>query len=118
MLTLDPFIWWIITISWSIAFLILVGIYLYAGSKTKRKESISAAGNGFRFVTNFVFIWVLIGLLVFYIVSVNIGSTAVFAAGNIVVEAILIAYLVRNRQKKSESATVQDQSRHREKLIK
>ena len=97
MLNLDPFTWWIITISWSIAFLILVGIYLYAGSRTKRKEEVRKT-NRFGFIANFVFIWVLIGLLVFYIVSVNIGSSTIFAAGNIVVEVILIAYLIANRR--------------------
>ncbi len=103
MLSLDPFIWWIITISWSIAFLILVGIYLYAGSKTKRSKCTPTRASRFGFVTNFVFIWVLIGLLIFYIVSVNIGSSLIFAAGNIIVELILIAYLLKSRSEESES---------------
>ena len=103
MLNLDPFIWWIITISWSIAFLILVGIYLYAGSRKRCNESTRTNSSKLGFLTNFVFIWVLIGLLVFYIVSVNIGSSLIFAAGNIVVEVILIAYLMKNRREKSES---------------
>ncbi len=99
---IDLFVWWAITISGGIAFLILVSIYLYANSKAKRHESKKAILNTFRFGKNFAFVWVLIGLLVFYIISVNIGSAAVFAAGNIIVEAILIAYLIKNRHEKSE----------------
>ena len=102
MLNLDPFIWWIITISWSIAFLILVSIYLYGNSRTKRKESVRTTADRVRLIKDFVFVWVLIGLLVFYTISVNIGSSAIFAAGNIIVEAILIVYLIKNRRKKSE----------------
>jgi Flp pilus assembly protein TadB len=102
MLNLDPFIWWIITISWSIAFLIMVSIYLYADSRTRRKESSQTTAGTAKLGKNFVFVWVLLGLLVFYIVSVNIGSSVIFAAGNIVVEAILIVYLVKNRRKESE----------------
>jgi len=102
LLNLDPFIWWIITISWSIAFLILVSIYLYGNSRTKRKESIRTTANRLRLGKDFVFVWVLLGLLVFYIVSVNIGSAVLFAAGNIVVEIILIVYLMKSRHEKSE----------------
>ena len=102
MLNLDPFIWWIITISWSIAFLILVSIYLYGNSRTKRKESVRTTVDRVRLVKDFVFVWVLIGLLVFYTISVNIGSAVLFAAGNIVVEIILIVYLMKSRREKSE----------------
>jgi hypothetical protein len=50
-------------------------------------------------VKNFMFVWVLLSLLVFYIVSIQIGSAAIFAAGNIVMEVILVIYLIRNRTK-------------------
>jgi hypothetical protein len=53
-------------------------------------------------MTDFIFVWVLLGLLIFYIVSINIGSATVFAAGNIFVEALLVAYLLKNRKRKSE----------------
>jgi len=102
MLNLDPFMWWAVSISGGIVFLILVSIYLYANSRIKRKESKNPMSNVFRFGKNFAFVWVLIGLLVFYIVSVNIGSVVIFAAGNIIVEAMLIVYLIRNRHEKSE----------------
>jgi len=102
MLNLDLFVWWIISISWSIVFLITVSIYLYRNSTTRRKESNQTAANRIRLGKDFVFVWVLLGLLVFYIISVNIGSGELFAAGNIVVEIILIAYLMKSRGEKSE----------------
>ncbi|MEL9914870.1 MAG: hypothetical protein QXL89_07000 [Nitrososphaeria archaeon] len=102
MLNLDPFIWWTITISWSIAFLILVSIYLYVKSRPKRKESIRTTANRLRLGKDFMFVWVLLGLLVFYIVSVNIGSAFLFAVGNIIVEIILIVYLMKSRHKESQ----------------
>jgi hypothetical protein len=40
----------------------------------------------------------LLGLLVFYIASIKIGSAAVFAAGNVIVEIILLVYLIRKRR--------------------
>jgi hypothetical protein len=44
----------------------------------------------------------LLGILVFYIITINIGSSLIFAAGNILVEALLIAYLLKNRKEESE----------------
>jgi hypothetical protein len=58
---------------------------------------------------NFIFVWVLIGLLFFYIVSVKIGSAVIFAAGNIVVELILIAYLLKNKTTTSPKAAQDSQ---------
>lgn len=55
-------------------------------------------------VKDFVFVWVLVSLLIFYIISVQIGSAAIFAAGNIFVEVLLIIYLVKNKTKESEQA--------------
>ena len=102
MLNFDQFAWWAATISGGIAFLIVVSIYLYTNSKTIRKEKGKATAKKPNAVKDFIFVWVLIGLLVFYIISVNIGSSLVFAAGNIIVEMLLIAYLVRNRQEKPQ----------------
>jgi len=93
------FTWWIISISWSIAFLIVVSIYLYANSRTNRREGSRTKWNTVKLVKDFVFVWVLLGLLLFYIVSINVGSSALFAAGNIVVEVMLILYIVDNRPK-------------------
>lgn len=104
MLNLDLFIWWVISISWSIVFLIVVSIYLYEGSKRRHKESTQKTTNAVRLGKDFVFVWVLLGLLIFYIVSIQIGSAAIFAAGNIVVEALLIIYLISNRKEKTEQS--------------
>jgi hypothetical protein len=93
----DLFWWWVTCISWSIAFLVAVSIYLYRSSRTRRLESDRIERKRPKLRADFIFVWVLIGLLIMYIVSVNIGSAALFAAGNIVVESILLAYLVRNR---------------------
>jgi amino acid transporter len=100
---LDLFQWWAATISAGSIFLALVGVYLYAESRKRRRgperKGIKRLG---RLVNEFIFVWVLLGLLVFYIVSVDLGSDWIFAAGNVFVEVILVAYLVKNRTKKPE----------------
>ena len=53
---------------------------------------------------NFVFVWVLLGLLLFHIVTIQLGSIILFAVGNIIVEALLILYLVKNKTGKAEQA--------------
>ena len=122
-MTIDLFTWWALSISWSIVFLIVAGFYLYASSRPKRKEDTreskrktndehSVKARAYRtqlkakagsIAKNFIFVWILLGLLVFYIFSVQLGtgtlSEAVFAVGNIVVEALLVFYLLRNRDK-------------------
>ena len=98
---LDLFTWWIISISWSIVFMILVGIYLYADSSTKRKENNELKRNIAGLAKDFVFVWALLCLLAFYIVSVDLGSAAFFAAGNIVAEGILLIYVLKRRIKQS-----------------
>ena len=96
------FNWWAICITAGSIFLTLVSIYLYADSKANNRENIRAHASVARLVRAFVFVWILLGLLVFYIVSVHLGSAYIFVAGNIIVEAILVAYLLRNRTDKSE----------------
>jgi heme A synthase len=99
---LDLFGWWAISISGGSIFLTLVSIYLYAESRTRRKQSDRKMTKTVTLLKGFIFVWVLLGLLIFYIISVRIGSAAIFAAGNILVEALLIVYLIRNRTEKSE----------------
>ena len=99
---IDLFSWWAIIISGGSVFHTLVSIYLYANTKTRREESKQASRNAVSLLGNFVFVWVLLGLLIFYIVSIQIGSAIIFAAGNILVEAVLIVYLVKNRKRESE----------------
>ena len=102
----DLFTWWALSISFSSIFLTLVSVYLFIDNKPRRNESTGKEANAFRIGKNFVFVWVLVGLLVFYIFSINLGagvlSEAVFTAGNIVVEALLVLYLLRNREKEPE----------------
>ena len=93
----DLFSWWASTISAGTLFLVAVSIYLYVGSMKKResgeKTSFVAIGRGF------IFVWALLGLLVLYLVSINRGSSTLFAAGNILFEAVLVLYVVKNRTK-------------------
>ena len=127
MLIIDLFTWWTISISWNITFLIVAGLYLYTSSRTKRRKDASKKNreqsnevrgqvdtNRVQFKTRaaslskkFIFVWILLGLLVFYILSVKLGtgifSELFFALGNIAVEALLIFYLFRNRDKPGRS---------------
>ncbi len=103
---IDLFTWWALSISFSSIFLVLISIYLYSGSKSKRSEGaakVAKTVDAVKLVKSFAFVWVLLGLLVFYIFSVQLGagilSEVVFAFGNLVVEALLIFYLLRNREK-------------------
>jgi hypothetical protein len=95
---LDLFGWWMISISSSIVFLTLVSLYIYGtrNGKTCETKHSSKLQN---FVVNFAFVWVLIGLLLFYISAVKIGSSLIFAIGNIAVEIMLIGYLLVNKTK-------------------
>jgi H+/Cl- antiporter ClcA len=101
---LDLFAWWAISICGGSIFLTLVSIYLYLSTRTKRKQTERARSKPASLVKDFIFVWVLLSLLVFYIVSIQLGSAAifVFAAGNIIVEVLLILYLIKNRLKESE----------------
>jgi bacteriorhodopsin len=97
MAEIDLFLWWAASISGGSVFLTLVSIYLYVDSRSKRKKTDPKIRRSFDVLTDFIFVWVLLGLLAFYIVSIDIGSAAVFAAGNIVVEILLLVYLMRNK---------------------
>lgn len=99
---LDLFQWWAACISGGSVFLTLVSIYLYVSSRTKRRTGRPRGAGALRFGIDFMFVWILLGLLVFYIVSIDIGSAAIFAAGNILVEALLIIYLLKNKKGKSD----------------
>lgn len=101
---LDLFAWWAISISGGSIFLTLVSIYLYVSTKQRRQQSERKTTGMIGLVKDFVFVWVLVSLLIFYIISVQIGSAAIFAAGNIFVEVLLIIYLVKNKTKESEQA--------------
>ena len=105
MAEIDLFLWWAASISGGSVFLTVVSIYLYISSRAKRKDERSMTKRPSRILTDFVFVWVLLGLLVFYIVSINIGSAAIFAVGNIIVEILLLVYLFKNKQTESSSSS-------------
>jgi hypothetical protein len=85
------------SISWSIVFLTLASIYLYIESKKGLEKGVRTKTSATTFVKDFVFVWVLLGLLSLYIVSINGGSSILFAAGNIITEIVLVIYAMKNR---------------------
>jgi len=94
----DLFQWWAATISAGSIFLSLVGVYLYLDSRKSRKKSdVKGTSKLIRVLKDFFFVWVLLGLLIFYIISIDIGSDVLFAVGNIFVEILLLVYLLKNR---------------------
>jgi hypothetical protein len=98
----DLLTWWAISISWSAFFLIVVSIYLYRGRKKRVANSAAPEEIKRRWPVDFVFVWVLAGLLGLYIVSIFSGSSRIFAAGNIVVEVFLIVYAIRNTSQRTK----------------
>jgi hypothetical protein len=86
----DLFGWWIATIAWSIAFPIAVSLYLYRGRTRGKAANLQPR---FGRLKDFTFVYFLLGLLVFYIVTVSQGSALLFAVGNIGVEALLLLYV-------------------------
>jgi len=95
----ELFIWWAVCITWGIVFLTAVSIYLYGGQIVRMRNLSQNSAKVTRIGRDFIFVWVLLSLLVFYIVTINIGSAPIFAVGNIVVEGLLLIYLFRNRYK-------------------
>jgi len=91
----ELFNWWIFSITFNILFVIAASIYLYVRRKTPEKQTLRGAGKLIRVVKDFTFVWVLLGLLVFYVYSVGVGSYILFGTGNIVVEVLLILYVVK-----------------------
>ena len=89
--------WWIISISWSALFLIAVSFYLY----WKRRPHAGFSSGILGKMKDFIFVWILTSLLILYIFTINNSSAMIFAAGNIIVEIVLIIYTVRNRGKKA-----------------
>jgi len=101
----ELFAWWALTITWSSVFLTLVSLYLYIDSSKKRKANSVVSQDITKTARDFVFVWVLLGLLILYIVSIDRGSAIMFAAGNILVEVFLTGYILKNRTKVSEQET-------------
>ncbi len=85
---------WAMSISCSALFLIAVSIFLYVG---RSHRSAAKASTSHVRLNDFVFVILLAGLLGLYIVSIERASSLIFAAGNIIVETILVLYTVKNR---------------------
>lgn len=98
------FLKWALSISGGTIFLLIVSIYLHRDTRHKRGDTERGKRKVSHLVKDFVFVWVLIGLLVFYIVSVELGSALIFAVGNIVVEGLLIAYAIQNREESDSTS--------------
>jgi heme/copper-type cytochrome/quinol oxidase subunit 2 len=96
MIDFNLFAWWASSISGGSIFLVIVAIYIYIKQRARRKESKKIAKN-VDTLKDFIFVWILLSLLVFYIISIKIGSAILFAVGNIFVEIILIIYLIKNK---------------------
>jgi hypothetical protein len=87
---------WEVTITWSIAFLLLVSFFLYG--KRKRPAGAEHVRVGPRkFLEDFTFVWVLMFLLAFYIVTIDLRSSVLFAVGNVFVELFLVYYILKSR---------------------
>jgi uncharacterized membrane protein len=97
MQNLELFNWWVYSISFSIAFLVLISVYLYANRCEEKKKT-----KAITHAKNFIFVWVLLSLLFFYIFTIQIESALIFAIGNIIVEAVLLAYLFKNKKSKTD----------------
>jgi F0F1-type ATP synthase assembly protein I len=102
MIEFNLFTWWALAITFGIIFLIVVSIYLFWDSRKKRREDKQNKIGAYKIVKEFIFVWILIGLLILYITSINLVSAILFAVGNIIVEVILSIYLFRNKGQKSE----------------
>jgi len=87
--------WWSISIVWSAVFLIGVSLYLYWDRRKRFTEGTRIFSRVK--LRDFVFVWVLAGLLGLYIVSIYRTSSLIFAAGNLIVEAILVVYTISNK---------------------
>jgi len=88
-----------ISISWSALFLIAVSFYLYWKRRPQSGFSLGIVGKA----KDFIFVWILASLLILYIFTINNNSAMIFAAGNIIVEIVLVVYTVRNRGKKTQA---------------
>ena len=85
---------WGISISWCTVFLIAVSIFLYVRRKHRSPDKTSSSRVR---LNDFVFVIVLTALLGLYILSIDRTSSLIFAAGNIIVEAVLLLYTFKNK---------------------
>jgi hypothetical protein len=88
--------WWIASITFNIMFVIAASVYLYRRRQVEGPRAPTVGGRVWRLVKDFAFVWILLGLGLFYIYSIGEGSGLIFAAGNVVVEVLLMIYVIRS----------------------
>jgi len=71
----------------------LLRTYLSARIETGK----DTPSNPLRVAGHFMILWILLGLLAFYVIAVDLGSALFFALGNIAVEIIILVHITRNR---------------------
>lgn len=97
------FNWWIASISFNVLFVIAASIYLYR----KRKNKQSLGGLNLtqqlkRLTKDFFFVWFFLVLLVFYVVSIGLGSYLFFLVGEVIVEITLLVYIYASTRSHSQ----------------
>ena len=95
MLYAELFDWWMSSITFDIVFVIAASIYLYRHKKTSENEVFRGVRKLVHILKEFVFVWALLGLLIFYVYSVGVGSYFIFAVGNVAVEVLLALYVIK-----------------------
>lgn len=83
------------SITFNIMFVVVASIYLYKRRPQRGPRMPMGKEKVAHVVKNFAFVWILLGLWLFYIYSVAEGSALIFGAGNIVVEILLVLYVVK-----------------------
>jgi hypothetical protein len=97
------FIWWTIVIFAGTIFLTGISVYIYLNNLKRMRHTGGAKKSIVTIWKDFVFVWILLSLLVLYVVSIGHISTFLFAVGNIVVEAVLLIYVLKNKTRKSDA---------------
>jgi hypothetical protein len=92
---------WTIVIAGGTVFLTAISVYIYLNNLKKMRHTGGAKMSIAIIGKDFVFVWILLGLLVLYVVSIGSISGFLFAVGNIIVEAVLLIYVLKNRTRKS-----------------
>lgn len=95
------FPWWEVVITAGIMFLTAISVYLYCISPKMKDRREKPAKRAYRVVVDFIFVWVLLNLLALYIISIGSVSSVLFAIGNIIVEAVLLVYLTKNKTREA-----------------
>ncbi|HVP22451.1 MAG TPA: hypothetical protein VMS77_00910 [Conexivisphaerales archaeon] len=98
----DLFGWWIASITFNILFVCAASVYLYR-RRQKRSPDTSVGGpRAIRVAKDFTFVWILLLLFLLYVYSVSEVSLSIFVVGNIALQILLLAYVIRRGDPKGE----------------